>query len=64
MAKASKCPVCDGRGLVPGGFYNGAGPAAISATATEACRSCKGTGYLVLPEGKEEKKKARMLING
>ena len=36
-----KCPVCDGRGFVPGGFYgNTTGNWSTSSTAPETCRSC------------------------
>lgn len=36
-----KCPVCDGRGFVPGGFYGTTtGNWSTGSTATEACRSC------------------------
>jgi len=37
-----RCPVCHGRGFVPGGFY-GLPP---MGTADEPCRSCGGRGYV------------------
>lgn len=42
----TKCPVCDGRGNVPNGFYY---PHPVSVNATtepERCKSCEGRGYL------------------
>lgn len=46
------CPVCGGRGTVPQGFYGGwVNPVehTIVENMGEVCRSCHGTGYLVLP---------------
>lgn len=43
--KAHKCPVCDGNGLIPAGFYEKT-PNIFPIT----CRSCKGTGVLWEPE--------------
>lgn len=42
------CPVCNGRGLVPNGFYDTS--YSSSSTAPEICRSCQGKGYLVIPD--------------
>lgn len=40
-----KCPVCNGKGFVPTGFYNSLSDYYIStSTAGEKCRSCNGTG--------------------
>lgn len=36
------CPVCNGRGHVGCGFYDGVS----TSTANEKCRSCNGTGVL------------------
>lgn len=42
--KPHKCPVCEGRGIVPPFFYKiGAG----SSCSEEICRSCKGLGYII-----------------
>ena len=39
-----RCPVCDGRGSVPAGFYS---PANTTGSANpEPCRSCGGQGVL------------------
>jgi hypothetical protein len=38
-----RCPVCEGRQFVPGGFYIGG--SATSAN-PETCRTCKGAGVL------------------
>lgn len=44
------CPVCKGRGRVPAGFYSVYYP--ISNTPDEACRSCKGKGYISILNNK------------
>lgn len=43
-----RCPVCDGRGLVPAGFYFAVGAVSYSGsgTTTEKCRSCDGKGLV------------------
>jgi len=42
-----KCPICLGKGIVDGGFYNNTiGNCGISAEVTEPCRSCDGTGIV------------------
>jgi DnaJ-class molecular chaperone len=44
-----RCPVCNGNGLVPRGFYNGAimtGYWSSADTASETCRSCNGSGVV------------------
>ncbi len=38
-----KCPICEGRGLVPCGFYSG--PLQTSTT-PEQCQPCRGAGIL------------------
>jgi DnaJ-class molecular chaperone len=62
MSKANKCPVCDGRRMVPCGFYNMSG--AVASTAPEICLSCKGTGYVIVPEDKEPETKGPGILNG
>lgn len=43
----NKCPVCEGKGIVPGGFYNSLpGCTGTTASVTEYCRSCNGQGVL------------------
>lgn len=44
--KPYKCPVCDGRGVVPGGFYLSVGQSWTSNRSVETCRSCQGTGLI------------------
>jgi DnaJ-class molecular chaperone len=41
-----RCPICDGRGIVPGGFYNSTNVCSVSYRSTEPCRACNGTGVL------------------
>ena len=44
MARPYACPVCNGRGSVPVGFYT---PGTVTSSLTpEICRSCNGTGVL------------------
>jgi len=48
------CPVCNGSGNVPNGFYD-AGLTII--TSPETCRSCNGTGIIYGEETEKESKK-------
>jgi len=43
-----RCPVCDGRGLVPNGFYRSVGVSdwGSSSVSPEKCKSCDGTGVV------------------
>ena len=43
-----KCPICEGHGLVPFGFYNATAGLQGSTTANtmEACRACGGYGVI------------------
>lgn len=42
-----KCPICEGHGMVPGGFYTAlAGCGSTSNVTAETCRSCDGNGVL------------------
>jgi DnaJ-class molecular chaperone len=42
-----RCPICNGNGLVPNGFYmQTSGYWSTSSTTTEMCRSCNGTGIV------------------
>ena len=41
-----KCPICNGVGLVAGGFYNSVSGTSISDVTTEQCRQCNGTGII------------------
>lgn len=40
------CPVCQGRGIVPYGFYSTGESSTSSSAADEKCRSCNGNGIL------------------
>jgi len=43
-----RCPVCNGNGLVPNGFYLGAyGSWGCINTNPERCRSCNGKGFVI-----------------
>lgn len=43
-----RCPVCDGRGIVPNGFYRAVGVNewVSGSTTPETCRSCGGCGVV------------------
>jgi len=42
-----RCPVCDGRGTAPYGFYPGQPRDATGVDQTTQCRSCMGRGIVV-----------------
>lgn len=42
-----RCPICEGRGTVPAGFYTGTAPTVmLGGTAAETCRGCGGAGII------------------
>lgn len=41
-----KCPVCEGRGIVPSGFYQGI--STLSFLVPEPCRICNGKGVILI----------------
>lgn len=41
-----KCPVCEGRGVVPAGFYIPNETFALTSTSPETCQSCNGQGIV------------------
>jgi hypothetical protein len=51
MSKPFKCPVCNGCGHVPTGFYsNATGGGTSNTTAPDTCRTCHGSGVIWEPE--------------
>lgn len=47
MKTPFRCPVCNGNGLVPNGFYiSVTGVLSTNSTNPETCRSCNGTGIV------------------
>jgi hypothetical protein len=47
MSQPFMCPICQGRGNVPGGFYiSHVGCPSVSTSVSEPCRACKGTGII------------------
>lgn len=45
--KPYRCPVCNGSGLAPNGFYNQTSGHWLTTSFTpETCRSCNGTGIV------------------
>ena len=42
----SICPICQGRGIVAGYFYDILGMSSTTAPLTTECRSCQGKGYI------------------
>jgi len=56
-----KCPICDGRGIVSGGYFDSPGYIDeqgnrlwVSDHAVEMCRVCGGKGIIESPSGVEE----------
>lgn len=48
-----RCPICNGTGLVGGGFHSSAlGGTGTSDHTTETCQRCKGTGTIKTPPHK------------
>lgn len=41
-----KCPICDGRGIVPGGFYTSTTVISMAGEVSEPCKQCNGTGII------------------
>ena len=57
-----KCPICDGRGLVSGGYFDSPGYIDeqgnrqwTASNAAEMCRVCQGQGIIQTPSEVEEK---------
>lgn len=45
--KPHKCPICEGRIILPAGFYSSLpGGSSLSNATAEKCRSCNGTGII------------------
>lgn len=46
-----KCPICEGHGIVPGGFYQAVADAEmVSTNATEQCKNCNGLGVVLVKQ--------------
>ena len=45
MSQPYKCPICEGTGKVPAGFYSMG--VVVSDSKSETCRSCQGTGIAI-----------------
>ena len=51
MAVWQKCPICDGSGIVSGGYFERCGVEQwTSANAAETCWVCGGSGIIKTPE--------------
>ena len=51
VSEWQKCPVCEGRGMVPVNFYSGL---SYSTSATPVCcRTCSARGVIARPESAE-----------
>ena len=46
FSRPCTCPVCDGRGVVPQGFYENWPLTTVTNTAPDTCRSCGGQGVI------------------
>ena len=44
--KPYRCPICNGTGIVPGGFYFSVNGYSTSTNTTEMCRQCQGSGLV------------------
>ena len=53
MSEWQKCPVCNGSGQVPFGFYDPWYWAGGTYFTFETCRTCQGKGIIVRPEEPE-----------
>jgi DnaJ-class molecular chaperone len=49
-----KCPVCNGNGMVPGGFYTQVSGYWWGSVTSELCQSCGGKGYIFVPDEQVE----------
>ncbi len=57
MSHAERCPVCGGTGKVPAGFYDcGTHIHSTVGITPETCRTCKGTGMVVVDDRGEIKR--------
>lgn len=55
MKMPFKCPICDGVGQVPGGYYTRVGVNTWSSTTvSEPCRSCNGSGIVLVEQDVQE----------
>lgn len=59
-----KCPICNGSGIVPGGFYLSTGNFTVSDRTTEPCRACNGTGVLWGPQTFKQEELDEDIYNG
>ena len=60
------CPVCNGRGFVPCGFYLSQtydGSSVTDSTSTEVCKSCNGRGIVFDEFGTASKSNSRCCSN-
>lgn len=46
MSKPYKCPVCDGIGQLPIGFYNPYSTGSTASAIQETCKTCSGQGII------------------
>ena len=51
-----KCPICNGVGLVSGGYFLRAGDCDhwVATNAIEVCKICEGRGLILTPKEEEE----------
>jgi len=59
MSVWQKCPICNGTGLVSGGFFSHAGDCEtwVSDHTTEMCQRCQGIGTILAPDLYRDTKK-------
>jgi len=55
MIIQQKCPICEGRGNVIGGFYSATpGCQTVTSHLTETCRNCLGIGVVYVQQDGEK----------
>jgi Ribonuclease G/E len=57
------CPVCQGRGVVPHGFYNTSPAFGSTSTADEQCRTCRGRTIIQRPDDQRIEILRAMTVN-
>ena len=51
MITQQRCPICEGHGIVSGGFYTSlAGCGGASTVSTEQCKNCNGQGIVYVEQ--------------
>jgi len=55
MTIQQKCPICEGHGIVMGGFYSSLpNSQGITTVLTEPCRNCGGSGVIYVEQDEKQ----------